>query len=129
MPNEELFLELEDARRKIGAWRVQYNESRPHGSLGMRSWNFEDRVPGAGAAGIGASALPHMHLRCAKVQNRGADFLGWRGSKLPLICPCLAPEGRFVPPIGRRIRSKTADPAVILSRRRGSAYLCTKGRQ
>jgi putative transposase len=33
--NEELFFDLEDARRKIGAWRVQYNETRPHGSLGM----------------------------------------------------------------------------------------------
>ena len=33
--NEELFLDLEDARRKVGAWRVQYNETRPHGSLGM----------------------------------------------------------------------------------------------
>jgi hypothetical protein len=33
--NEELFLDLGDARRKIGAWRVQYNESRLHGSLGM----------------------------------------------------------------------------------------------
>ena len=33
--NEELFLDLEDAQRKIGAWTVQYNEIRPHSSLGM----------------------------------------------------------------------------------------------
>ena len=33
--NEELFLDLEDARRKISRWRVDYNEQRPHSSLGM----------------------------------------------------------------------------------------------
>lgn len=32
--NEELFLDLDDARRKISRWRRQYNEHRPHGSLG-----------------------------------------------------------------------------------------------
>ena len=28
------FLSLEDARAKIEAWRLDYNESRPHSSLG-----------------------------------------------------------------------------------------------
>jgi len=35
--NEELFLDLEDARRKIERWRRQYNEKRPHSSLGMKT--------------------------------------------------------------------------------------------
>jgi putative transposase len=32
--NENWFLSLEDARQKIEAWRIEYNEIRPHGSLG-----------------------------------------------------------------------------------------------
>lgn len=35
--NEELFLDLEDARRKIERWRRVYNEKRPHSSLGMKT--------------------------------------------------------------------------------------------
>lgn len=33
--NAHVFLSLHDARRKIEAWRVDYNEQRPHGSLGQ----------------------------------------------------------------------------------------------
>jgi putative transposase len=32
--NANWFLSLADARRKIGAWRKDYNEQRPHSSLG-----------------------------------------------------------------------------------------------
>jgi putative transposase len=32
--NVTQFLSLEDARAKIEAWRVDYNEQRPHSSLG-----------------------------------------------------------------------------------------------
>jgi len=32
--NEHWFLTLEDAERKIEAWRRDYNEQRPHSSLG-----------------------------------------------------------------------------------------------
>lgn len=32
--NEQVFLSLDDARRKIGHWRNQYNRGRPHSSLG-----------------------------------------------------------------------------------------------
>ena len=35
--NEELFFDLEDARRKIERWRRVYNEKRPHSSLGMKT--------------------------------------------------------------------------------------------
>ena len=32
--NENWFLSLEDARRTIEDWRIDYNENRPHSSLG-----------------------------------------------------------------------------------------------
>src|SRR5256885_3748889 len=32
--NAELFLDLVDARRKLAAWRREYNEERPHSSIG-----------------------------------------------------------------------------------------------
>jgi putative transposase len=35
--NEELFLDLNDAKRKIEKWRRYYNEQRPHTSLGMKT--------------------------------------------------------------------------------------------
>lgn len=35
--NEEMFLDLEDARKKIERWRRKYNELRPHSSLGMKT--------------------------------------------------------------------------------------------
>lgn len=35
--NANVFVSLADARRKIESWRVDYNEQRPHSSLGNRS--------------------------------------------------------------------------------------------
>lgn len=35
--NEELFYDLADAQTKIEAWRIDYNEHRPHRSLGQRT--------------------------------------------------------------------------------------------
>ncbi len=32
-----IFLNLDDARDKIEAWRLEYNSERPHSSLGYRS--------------------------------------------------------------------------------------------
>ena len=32
--NEHVFVSLDDARRKIETWRIQYNRERPHSSLG-----------------------------------------------------------------------------------------------
>jgi len=32
--NENWFLSLQDAQKKIETWRIEYNEFRPHGSLG-----------------------------------------------------------------------------------------------
>jgi len=35
--NEHVFRNLEDARRKIEAWRNEYNQLHPHSSLGMKT--------------------------------------------------------------------------------------------
>ena len=35
--NVSWFQNLFDARRKIAAWRIEYNEERPHSSLGYRT--------------------------------------------------------------------------------------------
>ena len=41
--NEEMFVDLEDARKKIERWRRLYNEKRPHSALGMKTpKQFED---------------------------------------------------------------------------------------
>jgi putative transposase len=35
--NDQLFFSLEDAKEKLEAWRIDYNEVRPHSSLGNRT--------------------------------------------------------------------------------------------
>ena len=53
--NEEIFDSLADARRKLALWRYDYNNVRPHSSLGNRSpaearralEQSEGSVPGA----------------------------------------------------------------------------------
>jgi putative transposase len=35
--NEELFLDLADAKKKIERWRKSYNDQRPHSSIGMKT--------------------------------------------------------------------------------------------
>ena len=37
--NVHQFTTIEDARVKIEAWRIDYNQHRPHGSLGHRTPN------------------------------------------------------------------------------------------
>ena len=37
--NTNWFISLDDAKQKIEAWRIEYNESRPHSSLGNRTPN------------------------------------------------------------------------------------------
>ena len=36
---EEVFLDLEDAKKKIEKWRREYNQIRPHSALGMKPPN------------------------------------------------------------------------------------------
>ena len=35
--NAHVFVSLHDARKKIERWRIDYNEQRPHSSLGNRT--------------------------------------------------------------------------------------------
>jgi putative transposase len=35
--NENWFADLQEARTKIGLWRIDYNEVRPHSALGNRT--------------------------------------------------------------------------------------------
>lgn len=47
--NSHWFLSLEDAREKIESWRIDYNEYRPHSSLGkITPVQFRDRQQEAG---------------------------------------------------------------------------------
>ena len=53
--NEEMFESLDDARRKLALWRYDYNQVRPHSSLGNQTpaearralEQFEGSAPGA----------------------------------------------------------------------------------
>ena len=53
--NEEMFDSLDDARRKLALWRYDYNQVRPHSSLGNQTpaearralEQFEGSAPGA----------------------------------------------------------------------------------
>ncbi len=43
--NEELFFDLQDAKKKIEKWHRYYNEERPHSSIGMKTPNnFEKEL-------------------------------------------------------------------------------------
>src|SRR5882757_8777495 len=64
--NTNWFLSLDDARRKIEAWREHYNESRPHTSL-----NY---VPPSEFCSTGREERRPMNPRCSLLvwsRNRG----------------------------------------------------------
>ena len=45
--NENWFMSMEDARCKIEAWRIHYNQSRPHSALGwMTPSEFAEKSAG-----------------------------------------------------------------------------------
>jgi len=78
--NEDLFLDLEDARRKIGSWREHYNELRPHGSLGRLT-------PREFAARSGSLQSPEAHQEqersprapCAPLSGESEQLKGRAG--------------------------------------------------
>jgi SAM-dependent methyltransferase len=52
-----VFLSLHDARQKIEAWRIDYNEHRPHGSLGdLTPREFTEQVAQTGLQEVPVSA-------------------------------------------------------------------------
>jgi putative transposase len=57
--NQHWFTSLDDARRAIAAWRCDYNEVRPHSSLGDRPpVEFRETMPPAAAAPHTATPAP-----------------------------------------------------------------------
>src|SRR5437660_9578668 len=56
--NVSWFQNLFDARRKITAWRKEYNEERPHSSLGYRTPQEFDAAMKAAEAGSALLATP-----------------------------------------------------------------------
>jgi putative transposase len=55
--NDQLFFSIDDARRKLEAWRIDYNTHRPHSSLG-------DMSPSEHARGLNQEAAigPRLNL-------------------------------------------------------------------
>ena len=70
------FQNLFDARRKIAAWRIEYNEERPHSSLGYRTpKEFAAQAGSLYRAELGQEAsnagpLPRPHPRSNRRWNR-----------------------------------------------------------
>ena len=72
------FQNLFDARRKIAAWRKEYNEERPHSSLGYRTpKEFADQVAtksfygdGVGQEASNAGPLPHAPIPAEKLDGK-----------------------------------------------------------
>ena len=54
--NEQWFVDLAEARRRIEAWRLHYNTVRPHSSLGFLSPEQFRRAGERGAGQAGRSA-------------------------------------------------------------------------
>ena len=55
--NADVFISLHNARQKIEAWRIDYNEHRPHGSLGdLTPQEFADQ-----AVQTGLQEAAHFH--------------------------------------------------------------------
>jgi putative transposase len=79
--NVSWFQNLFDARRKIAAWRKEYNEERPHSSLGYRTPNefaaqaaagFERDGVGQGTSNAGP--LPHTPIPAASRDGVNINF-------------------------------------------------------
>ncbi len=84
--NASWFGNLFDARRKIGAWREEYNEERPHSSLGYRT-------PAEFAAACAATALagvPKLREAIVAAERQTPDPLGrvtGRGAECQIVSP------------------------------------------
>lgn len=70
--NETLFRSLPDARAKLDAWRRDYNEVRPHSSLGYLTPREYARAL-SGEAGRGAAQLGGCAPRPLATQNGGGS--------------------------------------------------------
>lgn len=78
--NVSWFRNLFDARRKIGEWRNEYNQSRPHSSLGY--------------------ATPCQFAALANSARAAVNTLLMRGKELQTPAPCPAPPSPLSKPDG-----------------------------
>ena len=86
--NEHWFLTLGHARQEIARWRRDYNEVRPHGSVG--------RIPPGGICRPASPACRRRRAnrsRCSTVFNRGTPAGGRSG--LPPQPPPLSPPSQL----------------------------------
>lgn len=78
--NVSWFRNLFDARRKIAAWRTEYNEERPHSSLGYRTphefaqWSRGKDGDGAALENALAFASGVSHFSTAPATAAGSEF-------------------------------------------------------
>jgi putative transposase len=76
----ELVSDLFDARRKIAAWRKEYNQERPHSSLGYRTpYEFAQLSRGkdgdeAALENASAYASGVSHFSTAPATAAGSEF-------------------------------------------------------
>ncbi len=74
--NEHWFLSLEDAKEKIGVWRVYYNEVRPHSALGWMTPAEYARQQTAGAIRQNPKSRI-FPLKAGSVSGSTSAFLGF----------------------------------------------------
>lgn len=68
--NEHVFISLDDARRKIEEWRIEYNRERPHSSLGyLTPEAFAARAENLGSAALACTAWPANQVLAGAMQH------------------------------------------------------------
>jgi hypothetical protein len=68
--SEHVFVSLDDPRRKIEQWRIEYNRERPHSSLGnLIPEEFAARAANPGSPALARTARPKQEVLAATVHN------------------------------------------------------------
>jgi transposase InsO family protein len=67
--NEHVFVSLDDARSKIEKWRIQFNQERPHSSLGnLTPEEFAAQAVDPGSSALARTARPAQRQLATVVQ-------------------------------------------------------------
>jgi putative transposase len=70
--NEHVFVSLNDARSKIEQWRIEYNQERPHSSLGnLTPEEFAALAGEPGSAALARTARPAQEMLAPALQRSG----------------------------------------------------------
>jgi putative transposase len=87
--NEQVFVSLADARRKIEHWRVQHNRERPHSSLGyLAPEEFAAKNRPQRSEPTARTAWPAHHLPAGAVRTQRS-----RSRSLTVLRPASGHEG------------------------------------